>query len=85
VIVYHQPGMRSVCWYDPDDPTQAVLTRDTDEHALDTAGLMAVGFVAVGAGLVVWRWLFARPSPPADPERTSHAADLSHDSYNPHS
>ena len=48
-------------------------------------GDMAVGFVAGGAVLVVWRWLYARPSPPATHDGQADPTDPSPAPYDPHS
>lgn len=45
------PGTRTVCWVDPEDPAEAVLTRRiTTEYLF---GLIPLAFVAVGLGGIV--------------------------------
>ncbi len=48
IVKRHKPGMRTVCYVDPSDPTLAVLNRGLTADML--FGLIPLAFVAVGGG-----------------------------------
>lgn len=52
IVARYPPGSRTVCYVDPDDPNEAVLTRGFSPGYL--FGLLPLLFVAVGAGGLVW-------------------------------
>jgi hypothetical protein len=52
IVDRYQPGSRSVCYVDPDDPTWAVLNRDFRPAYL--VGLFPLVFLLVGAGVARW-------------------------------
>jgi hypothetical protein len=60
----YRRGTRAACFYDPDDPTQAVLTRDSDERWLYYVFAFSLGLM--GTGLVGWIVLevASRQAPP---------------------
>lgn len=58
VVARHAPGSRTVCWVDPNDPTDAVLVRGfTKAHLVGLAPLL---FAFVGAGGIVFALRAAR-------------------------
>jgi hypothetical protein len=52
IVDRYPPGSRVPCWFDPGDPSEAVLSRGVAPAYL--LGLMPLIFFAVGAALLVW-------------------------------
>lgn len=58
VVARHPPGTRTVCYVDPADPQEAVLTRSFTKEYL--VGLVPLVFVLAGGGGVLWVASMAR-------------------------
>jgi hypothetical protein len=74
VVDRYPPGARVPCWFDPADPSSAVLSR-----SLSTAylwGLFPLPFLAVGGGVLWLAFRSRRPAVPLDIPQT-HAAPAS--------
>lgn len=52
VVAQYPVGMRTTCWADPENPGEAVLSRDFSLTYL--LGLFPLIFVAVGGGGIIW-------------------------------
>jgi hypothetical protein len=52
VVARYPVGMRTTCWADPENPSEAVLSRDFSLTYL--LGLFPLIFVAVGGGGIIW-------------------------------
>ena len=58
IVDRNPPGTRSVCWVDPDDPTEAVFSRAWRAGWL--VSLVPLLFAGAGAGVIVHAWRTAR-------------------------
>lgn len=59
IVAYYSPGLRTVCWVNPENPSEAVLKRDFLPVYL--LGLLPLLFVAVGVG-IAWAGINQRGS-----------------------
>lgn len=75
VVAHYSPGLRTVCWVDPENPSEAVLVRDFSPVYL--LGLIPLVFVVVGVG-VAWAGIrkggSARPAASALPSAAAIAS-----------
>ncbi|HEX6861974.1 MAG TPA: DUF3592 domain-containing protein [Thermoanaerobaculia bacterium] len=51
IVAYYSPGLRTVCWVNPENPSEAVLKKDFSASYL--IGLLPLVFLLAGAG-VMW-------------------------------